>query len=186
MTASFEPANTVCAFDGGNRCNGAGKCETRLLLLGVSPEGEAYADASPDYQLTFSASVNPASVTAQFSAGPCDPTKAIHLASDPSFTGCLGFISTTILSSNTIFKLQHASQLAFGSMFYFRLNGAALTSTAGFPDGIGLVSKTFSTYLADGKCFDGIEDQVVMSQVYFRYAQRARLQRCGIRACLRV
>ena len=147
-------ASGVCT---GNACLPAG-------VVSTSPaDGATAALETSPLAITFTGSMNPASLAAQTTSGPC--TGSIQASTD-DFATCLAFAAAAPAMSlgNTVATLAPAPGLSYGSTFKIRVTTAA-TDVAMGPLGAPYTSTTgFTTRLPASACTGA--GFVVVSQVY--------------------
>jgi hypothetical protein len=155
----------------GKVCVAAADCQTgvctastcgQLAVVSTTPANAATGvSVSSTVAVTFTAAMNPLTLSAQTSSGPC--TGSLQVSTD-NFATCIGFAAATPMLSvgNTVATLTPAPALSYGSTYRVRVTTAA-QDAFGNPLAAAFTSMTgFTTEMPPPACVGS----VVISQVY--------------------
>lgn len=175
-------AGTPCNQDGGSSCNGAGACvapsctdgfqngdETGIdcggscgscapEVLIVPADGDSGVSVSEVIELTFAAPMDPATLTAQATAGACSGN--IQVSSD-GFDTCIGFAAPALSVGDTVVTLTPVADLAHETTYKVRVT-SDVTRLDGSPIAAYTMPAGFTTESGAWTCGSA----VVISQVY--------------------
>jgi hypothetical protein len=147
--------NTDC--QSGN-CNG-GTCAAPPAVLSTTPANNGTAVAPTTVAVTFNQEMNPATLTAQTSAGAC--TGSLQVSLD-DFATCIALEGPPVMSGgNTVATLTPAPGLLVNRRYKIRVTTAA-TNTTGVPLASAFTQANGFTATSPNLC----NGSVVISQVY--------------------
>lgn len=136
-----------------------GSCGSCVKVDATMPaDGATDASASSTIAVTFTAAMDPATLTAQAADGAC--SGSVQVSSD-DFATCIGFAAPVVSAGDTVVTLTPAAALAAGTTYKIRVTSAA--KDAGGSAFAGYTSPAGFTTLNAESCAGA---NVVISQVY--------------------
>ncbi len=157
-----QPTGTSCTQSGGTSCDGSGTCVNlpTVSVTTTSPADATSATAGKTLSITFSTAMNPATLTAQTTAGAC--TGSLQVSLD-DFASCIAFPSAVVMApGNSLATLTAAPGLLVNRTYKIRVTTAAKSST-----GVPLSAQyTHVTGFKTGSPAAVGAGSVVISQVY--------------------
>ncbi|APR82619.1 5'-nucleotidase [Minicystis rosea] len=153
-------ALTACTQNGGVACDGMGTCVAAPTVASTSPADASTPVAGADIAVTFSAAMNPATLTAQTTAGACSGSIQVSL---DGFASCIAFSSAMPVMSggNTVATLTAAPGLLVRRTYQIRVTTAAQSTP-----GLSLASQYTSPSGFLTQTPDLCAGSVVVSQVF--------------------
>lgn len=153
-------AGTACSQSGGVECDGAGACVGSPTVTGTSPADATSSVAGATIAVTFSTAMNPATLSAQTSAGAC--AGAVQVSLD-GFASCiaLGAAAPVMSAGDTVATFTAAPGLLVNRTYRVRVTTAA-TSAAGISMGAQYTSASGFETTSPDLC----AGSVVIAQVY--------------------
>ena len=149
-------AGTTCNQGGGSVCDSSGTCTTPAVVSTTPSNGSTPA-ASPSISITFNVPMNPATLSAQTSAGAC--SGSIQASLD-DFVTCIAFSAATaaMSGSNTVATLTAAPGLLVNRAYKIRVTAAAQSANGSALSAYAYAFTTTTPNLCDGS--------IVISQVF--------------------
>jgi len=160
-TPSNPPAmtGTACNQNGGTLCDNAASCSNGPTVVSTTPANNATPVASNSIAVTFSAAMNPATLTANSTAGACVGSVQVSL---DNFASCIAFSGAMMSPDNKTVTLTAAPGLLVNRNHKIRVttaatgaNGLALASQFDMVNGFTTTSPNL--------CGGG---PIVISQIY--------------------
>jgi hypothetical protein len=152
------PVGTACTQSGGTACDNTATCGAPPTVASATPTNGTNALATSDVVVTFSAAMNPATLSAQGAAGPCSGSLQVSL---DNFATCIALPTLTVAGGNTTATLQAAPGLLVNRTYKIRVTTAA-TSAKGLPLAATFTQAAGFTTTSPNTC----NDSLVISQVY--------------------
>ncbi len=156
------PLNTMCSQNGGTICDGAGACVPAPAVASTTPADGAGGVLTPTaVSVTFTAAMNPATLTGQITAGAC--SGSIQVSFD-NFASCVPFsaAAATMSGGNTIATLTPSPAIDVGKTFKIRVTTTATSATGIAMAATYTAATGFATAALPATC----TGSVVISQVY--------------------
>ncbi len=124
-------SGTACNQMGGTVCDGSGACVVTPAVASTTPADGSTPSASPSISVTFTTAMNPATLTAQTTAGACSGSLQVSL---DSFASCIAFSAASPMMSggNTVATLTASPGLLVNRSYKIRVTTAA-SSGGGVP-----------------------------------------------------
>ena len=122
-------SGTACSQMGGTTCDGAGTCVSAPSVTMTAPADGATAAATTTIAVSFSAAMNPATLTGQTALGACSGSIQVSL---DSFATCVAFATAapTMNASNTMATFTPQPGLLVNRTYKIRVTTAAASATS--------------------------------------------------------